>query len=321
MKLRWRWGAGTASEVRQKAPPARCSRGRAAGCIALTAWRGRFRIRGMQIYQTRQGAVVEGEGRFFALTAWDWDEMFRMDRPMVVLREALGRAKEMPTLDGEQLLAPIGSQEVWAAGVTYHRSRDARMEEAKQAGGDDFYARVYEAPRPELFLKATPHRVAGHGQGVRIRKDSRWNVPEPELTVAVNTSGRIIGYTIGNDMSSRDIEGENPLYLPQAKVYDQCCALGPGILLSEKGLAKSTAIRIAIIRRGTTVFEGSTDLSRLKRTPEELVSYLFRDNSFPHGCLLMTGTGVVPDSSFTLDHEDEIQISIDGIGTLVNQVM
>lgn len=288
--------------------------------MGLTLLDGWSKMIGMKIYQMRQGCVLERDGRFYTLAGWDWDGMFRQDRPMEALRAAAGNSTVIEKLDEGQLLAPIVSQEVWAAGVTYHRSRDARMEEARQAGGDDFYARVYEADRPELFMKATPHRVVGHGQQVRIRKDSQWNVPEPELTLAVNSSGKIIGYTIGNDMSSRDIEGENPLYLPQAKVYDQSCALGPGILLSEQGLAKTTAIRIEILRDGKKAFEGATDLSRLKRTPEELVAYLFRDNSFPNGCFLMTGTGVVPDSSFTLVHGDEIRISIDGIGTLVNTV-
>jgi len=279
--------------------------------------------RTMKLYQTRQGAILEMEGRFSLLAGWDWDGLFIQDRPMERLYRAAAEGWEVgaESIAQGQLLAPIGLQEVWAAGVTYHRSRDARMEEARQAGGDDFYARVYEAQRPELFLKATPHRVVGHGQGVRIRKDSKWNVPEPELTLAVNAAGRIIGYTIGNDMSSRDIEGENPLYLPQAKVYDQSCAVGPGILLSEQPLAKSARIQIQILRGGKMAFEGATDLTRLKRTPEELVGYLYRDNSFPKGCLLMTGTGVVPDSSFTLQHQDEIRISIDGIGTLANTVM
>lgn len=277
----------------------------------------------MKIYQTRQGTVLELDGRYSLLAGWEWDELFNRQGPTEALRAAAAKAMEVgeESIAEGQLLPPIGLQEVWAAGVTYHRSRDARMEEAKQAGGDDFYARVYEAPRPELFMKSTPHRVVGHGQRVRIRKDSKWNVPEPELTLAVNSSGKIIGYTVGNDMSSRDIEGENPLYLPQAKVYDQSCAMGPGILLTDQGIARSTKIQIQILRANKTAFEGSTDLTRLKRTPEELVSYLFRDNSFPHGCFLMTGTGIVPDSPFTLEHEDEIRITIDGIGTLANKVM
>jgi 2-dehydro-3-deoxy-D-arabinonate dehydratase len=204
--------------------------------------------------------------------------------------------------------------------VTYYRSRTARIEESKDAGGGDFYDRVYLAQRPELFLKATPHRVAGSGQNVRIRGDSKWNVPEPELTLAVNSRGEIFGYTIGNDMSSRDIEGENPLYLPQAKVYDLSCGLGPCVLVSEEALSPETRIRLEIARAGETVFDSSTSLSTMKRAPAELVEYLFRDNSFPTGCFLLTGTGIVPPDSFTLLSGDEIRITIDSIGTLINIV-
>jgi 2-dehydro-3-deoxy-D-arabinonate dehydratase len=194
------------------------------------------------------------------------------------------------------------------------------MEESKSAGGGDFYDRVYGADRPELFFKATPHRVRGSGQDVRIRRDARWNVPEPELALAVSSSGRIVGYTIGNDMSSRDIEGENPLYLPQAKVYDGSCGLGPAVYLPESPLPPETTIRIVIRRARATAFEGETSLAAMKRTPEELVEYLFRDNSFPHGCFLLTGTGIVPPDEFTLAPGDEIAISIAGVGTLVNTV-
>jgi 2-dehydro-3-deoxy-D-arabinonate dehydratase len=217
-------------------------------------------------------------------------------------------------------LAPIGRQEVWAAGVTYFRSRTARIEESKSAGGGDFYDRVYAADRPELFFKSTPHRVAGPNQQARIRRDSKWNVPEPELALVVNSLGRIIGYTIGNDMSSRDIEGENPLYLPQAKVYAQSCGLGPGILIRSQPLPGETEIHLEIIRGSETAFHGQTRLSELKRTPEELVEYLFRDNIFPYGCFLLTGTGIVPPDEFTLAVEDEIRITIEPIGTLINYV-
>src|SRR5438270_5261008 len=220
----------------------------------------------------------------------------------------------------ENLLAPIGSQEVWAAGVTYHRSRDARMEESESAGGGDFYDRVYNAARPELFFKSTPHRVVGPGGKVAIRSDAKWSVPEPELAVLISCSGEIFGYTIGNDMSSHDIEGENPLYLPQAKVYDRSCALGPCILVSSDPVPRSTEISIGIQRQTQTVFKGSTTLNSLKRDPATLIEYLYRDNSFPRGCFLLTGTGVVPPDSFTLAHADEFRITIDGIGTLVNMV-
>ncbi len=223
-------------------------------------------------------------------------------------------------LDRADLLPPIENQEVWAAGVTYFRSRTARMTESKSAGGGDFYDRVYAAERPELFFKASAHRVAGHGQRVRIRRDSHWNVPEPELALAVNASGKIIGYTIGNDMSSRDIEGENPLYLPQAKVYAQSCGLGPGILVTDEPLPPSTEIKLEILRHASSAFSGLTALAQLKRDPATLVEYLYRDNEFPSGCFLLTGTGIVPPDSFTLQSKDEIRISIDPIGTLSNTV-
>jgi 2-dehydro-3-deoxy-D-arabinonate dehydratase len=194
------------------------------------------------------------------------------------------------------------------------------MAESEASGGMSFYDRVYTAERPELFFKSTPHRVVGPGQPVRIRHDSKWNVPEPELTLLVSPGGRILGYTVGNDMSSRDIEGENPLYLPQAKVYDGSCALGPGILVSSEPLDAATTIHIDISRAGASVFTDSTTLAAMKRRPAELVEYLFRENSFPNGCFLLTGTGIVPPNSFTLASGDQIAISIEGIGTLTNPV-
>lgn len=275
----------------------------------------------MKLYRTRQGVVIEDRASFFQLPADDWDQLFNQPE---LLQSLVSRTRRLVSLSAfpreAELLAPIGSQEVWAAGVTYYRSRTARMEEAKEAGGGSFYDRVYSAARPELFFKATPHRVAGHQQPVRIRHDSKWNVPEPELALAVNAAGKIIGYTVGNDMSSRDIEGENPLYLPQAKVYLHSCGLGPGVLLSDDPLPEATAIRLEIRRDERTVFAGTTELSALKRQPPELVDYLFRDNSFPQGCFLLTGTGIVPPDEFTLAHGDEISITIDQIGTLVNRV-
>ncbi|MBO0722577.1 MAG: fumarylacetoacetate hydrolase family protein [Blastocatellia bacterium] len=276
----------------------------------------------MKLYKTRYGAVLEDNGMYYRLPENDWDVLLDRDDHESILtgmsRHSTGVAYFNPVTDA---LAPIGRQEVWAAGVTYYRSRTARMEEAKTAGGGDFYQRVYDAPRPELFLKATPHRVVGNGGGVRIRRDSQWNVPEPELTLAVNSFGQIIGYTIGNDMSSRDIEGENPLYLPQAKVYAQSCALGPAILISNQPLAPRTVILMEIVRAGRVEFHGETDLGNLKRSPEELVEYLFRDNSFPYGCFLLTGTGIVPPDDFTLQEGDEIRITIEPIGTLINHVI
>ena len=220
----------------------------------------------------------------------------------------------------QQIWAPIGRQEVWAAGVTYRRSREARMEEAKDAGGGDFYAKVYEAERPELFFKAAAHRVVGTGAAVRIRKDSHWNVPEPELTLFISSGGTIEGYTIGNDMSSRDIEGENPLYLPQAKVYDGSAALGPCLYVPPQPIDADTQIHLHIRRSGTVAFSGSVAISRMKRNHNELAAYLFRELSFPYGVFLMTGTGIVPPDDFTLQEGDVVSIAIDGIGTLINTV-
>jgi 2-dehydro-3-deoxy-D-arabinonate dehydratase len=275
----------------------------------------------MKIYRTKRGPVVEDRGRVCGLYDSGWDELFNRPDLLGSLTSLTRKLKPIPNFPlSESLLAPIGQQEVWAAGVTYFRSREARIEESKDAGGGDFYDRVYNADRPELFFKATPHRVAGPGAPVRIRADSKWNVPEPELALAVNRKREIIGFTIGNDMSSRDIEGENPLYLPQAKVYAGCCGLGPGILVTDQPLPGTTAVELKIQRRGKAVFSGETQLSSLKRRPEELVSYLFRDNSFPNGCFLLTGTGVVPPDDFTLESGDQINITIAPIGTLTNVV-
>ena len=227
-----------------------------------------------------------------------------------------GVSKPLP----KEFLAPLEGQEVWAAGVTYYRSRAARMAESESAGGGDFYDRVYSAERPELFFKTTPHRVVGSGVAVRIRRDSNWNVPEPELALLVSPGGKILGYTAANDMSSRDLEGANPLYLPQAKTYDKCCALGPAILIKRDPLPSSTTIDLKIRRGRETVFQSSTTLAEMKRGLEELVGFLFRESSFPKGCILLTGTGIVPPDSFTLAVGDLIDISIDGIGVLANSV-
>ncbi|MGO4213929.1 fumarylacetoacetate hydrolase family protein, partial [Terriglobus sp. YAF25] len=224
------------------------------------------------------------------------------------------------SLDGLTVLAPVESQEVWASGVTYYRSRSARMEESKDAGGGDFYDRVYYAERPELFFKSAGKRVVGSGSPVRIRRDATWSVPEPELVMLLTPKGEIAGYTIGNDMSSRDIEGQNPLYLPQAKNYDGACALGPCILLATEPITKSTGISITILRGGQALFTGETSIAEMKRELKELAGYLFRECSFPDGVFLMTGTGVVPPDNFTLASGDRIRITIDGIGTLENHV-
>ncbi len=272
----------------------------------------------MKLYLTSNGCVVEKDLVLYSL-ADSWDQLATREDLEPYLNTSVVSAKKL-VRDTLALLPPIGSQEVWAAGVTYTRSRAARMEEAKFVGGGDFYDRVYNAVRPELFFKATPNRVVGHQAKVAIRKDAKWSVPEPELTLMVNPGGKIIGYTIGNDMSSRDIEGENPLYLPQAKVYHRSCALGPGVLISADPLPSSTKIQLDILRSGQSVFFDSTTLANMKRNPAELVEYLYRDNVFPSGCFLLTGTGIVPPDSFTLHHGDEIRITIDGIGTLTNFV-
>jgi 2-dehydro-3-deoxy-D-arabinonate dehydratase len=229
---------------------------------------------------------------------------------------AAGTPAERP----EEVLAPIGTQEVWAAGVTYLRSRDARATESRDSGADVFYDRVYDAARPELFLKATPHRVVGPGGTVRIRADSEWNVPEPELALVLDHSGRIVGHTIGNDMSSRSIEGDNPLYLPQAKVYRGCCALGSTIVLTERPPGSHTVIEMTIRRGDVDVFDGRTTVAQMKRSFEELAEWLFRADDFPSGAILLTGTGIVPPDDFTLAAGDEIAITISDIGTLRNRV-
>ena len=276
----------------------------------------------MKLYRTASGYIVEQNDRFYAGADTSWDQLLIRDDLESYLKKSLQSPMDAAAFADieDSLLAPIGSQEVWASGVTYYRSRNARMEEAKTAGGGDFYDRVYLAERPELFMKATPNRVVGHRGKVAIRKDATWSVPEPELTLLANPGGKIVGYTIGNDMSSRDIEGENPLYLPQAKVYDRSCALGPGILLTEEPIPTSTEIHMQILRAGNSVFTGSTTLTELKRTFSVLLEYLYRDNAFPNGCFLLTGTGIVPPDEFTLQQQDEVRITITGIGTLVNTV-
>ena len=274
----------------------------------------------MKVFKTAAGIVIEKGSQFFLLKDKNWDSFINDDD---IYKKVSALIASLPAA-GKELIAnvqaPVGSQELWACGVTYLRSKVGRQEESKLSGGADFYAKVYDAERPEVFFKSTPHRIVGHGAKVNIRKDSSWDVPEPELTLVVTSSGKIIGYTIGNDMSSRSIEGENPLYLPQAKTYDACAAIGPCIYVTEEPLDIDTTIRLEINRKSKTVFEGSIAISQMKRKPEELVSFVFRECSFPHGCLIMTGTGIVPENDFTLKSGDEIKISIDGIGTLENEV-
>lgn len=266
---------------------------------------------------------------FGSLSAW-----LAQDDPLAAVAMALSVARDERRAGAAFFLppdtprlAPVDTgQEIWAAGVTYERSRVARKEESKSAGGGDFYDRVYDAERPELFFKASGWRAAGPGEPIRVRRDSEWNVPEPEMTLALSAAGRIVGVTVGNDVSSRSIEGENPLYLPQGKVYDGACALGPAIRLVEDG-ADGEALDIAnlevelvIERDGRSLFQAETSTARMKRRPEELAEWLFRELSFPHGALLMTGTGIVPPDAFTLQIGDMVSVTIQGVGTLTNPV-
>lgn len=276
----------------------------------------------MKIYKTSEGVVINEDGKFYLLHQ-DWNAFINRKNLHQKIAEELSDAlpdEALQSIISKAVLPPIDAQEVWASGVTYMRSREARMEEAKDAGGGDFYARVYEAERPELFFKATAARVVGHGQAVRIRRDSKWNVPEPELTLFICSEGTIEGYTVGNDMSSRDIEGENPLYLPQAKSYDGSAALGPCIYVPGKPIDADAKIGLTVLRGEETVFAGEISINRMKRKHNELVEYLFRETSFPNGVFLMTGTGIVPPDHFTLEIADEVRISIEGIGTLANTV-
>jgi 2-dehydro-3-deoxy-D-arabinonate dehydratase len=277
-----------------------------------------------RIYRTAESIFLEnteapGVFRHVA-EGFSFNGLFTASDPQSYVAKAFEAASDAESFaPGIPYQAPIGDQEVWAAGVTYFRSRTARMEEAETAGGDIFYDKVYDADRPELFFKATAPRTRGHLDNVAIRKDSTWDVPEPELTLAITSEGKVFGYTIGNDMSSRSIEGENPLYLPQAKVYTGSCSIGPCLVVGEAP-GPDTGIQIEIRRGDDVVFSGETEVSQLKRGFEELAGFLFRSNEFCHGAYLMTGTGVVPDSDFTLRAGDEVAITIEGVGTLMNQV-
>ena len=276
----------------------------------------------MKLYKTKNGIIIERDNKFYLLRDKDWDSFINNDS---LYNEMINITGKHNTIDNAEYIlnnleAPIQSQELWAAGVTYSKSKDERQEESKDAGGGDFYARVYEAERPELFFKGNRNRIVNPGGKVRIRKDSTWNVPEPELTLVITSSGKIIGYTIGNDMSSRSIEGENPLYLPQAKTYDGCAALGPCIFITKDPIPGNTVIHLEIKRKNEPVFKGNVEINQMKRELKELVSFLYRECSFPDGSMLMTGTGIVPTSDFTLQSGDEILITIESIGTLKNMV-
>lgn len=275
----------------------------------------------MKIYKKGKEAIIEQGNQYYIRQVGDWDTFInRKNLYQAVLQDIDGLAPSGDAALTETNEAPIGTQEIWASGVTYMRSKEARMEESKKSGGDTFYDKVYDAERPELFFKAMANRTVGNGGTVNIRKDSKWDVPEPELTLFISSEGTIEGYSVGNDMSSRSIEGENPLYLPQAKVYDRCAGLGPCIYVPEKPIDPDTEIELVILRNGKEAFQGKIPISNMKRSHTELVDFLFRECDFPNGCFLMTGTGLVPSDDFTLQVGDEIRISIDHIGTLVNFV-
>jgi 2-dehydro-3-deoxy-D-arabinonate dehydratase len=276
----------------------------------------------VRLFRTLEGILLEEAESLWRSSIQDWDELINKPHLLLAMAENISELGCHPhRLDESKLLPPVGNQEVWAAGVTYYRSRAARIEESSAEASKDCYDRVYDAERPELFAKAPAHRVVGHGQPVRVRKDSTWNVPEPELALVVSASGEIVGYTIGNDMSSRDIEGQNPLYLPQAKIYDGSCALGPGVLVGREDLGEETQIEMKIVRGADFVFQGSSSLGEMKRSPRELVRWLYKELSFPHGCVLLTGTGIIPPSDFTLFPGDLVKISIGQVGTLENPVL
>ena len=278
----------------------------------------------MKLFKVSTGAILSDGSAFYKLDI-EWDKL--INRPnlynylandfdgkyLIDSNEAINAIEAL-------LLPPIGQQEVWAAGVTYLRSREARMEESADSGAADLYDKVYAAERPELFFKSLPHRVAGHNQQVYIRRDSSWSVPEPEMTLFINSMGEIQAYTVGNDMSSRSIEGENALYLPQAKIYERSAALGPCLFIPESPPDPQTAIKMKIERDGQLVYADETTIGRMKRSFTELVQYLFRECDFQQGCFLMTGTCLVPPNDFTLQEDDIVSITIDHIGTLINTI-
>lgn len=263
---------------------------------------------------------MEQDSLFYTSPYSNWDDCINRDDLYACLQEEIKAAIQLQIESVVNPLAPIVSQEIWAAGVTYLRSMHARMEESKDNGGGTFYDKVYDAERPEIFFKSTAQRTVGHNGLVRIRQDSTWDVPEPELTLFISSGGSIVGYTIGNDMSSRSIEGENPLYLPQAKMYDGCAALGPCLYVPEKPIAPETIIEVIIERGSAVMYKDSITINQMKRQHKELVAYLYRECTFPFGCFLMTGTGIVPTNSFTLASGDVITITIEHIGTLINTV-
>ena len=276
----------------------------------------------MKLYRTTKGILVRTEEKSVLLNT-DWDSFINDDNLYIKCRDLLAEEnqniKSKDLIDSE-ILKPIVGQEIWATGVTYYNSKMGRQEESKNAGGGDFYEKVYHAERPELFFKSTAERAVGHLEKVAIRTDSTWDVPEPELTLLITSNRKIVGYTIGNDMSSRSIEGENPLYLPQAKNYDRSAAIGPCVFVTEKAFPQDAKIFLEIERGGTKIFDGNIGVDQIVRKFEDVVSFLFRHTTYPKGCFLMTGTGVVPGADFTLQMGDIITITIDNIGTLRNEV-
>jgi len=274
----------------------------------------------MKLYRSEQGLELEADGSVYAAEEELLTRLFRSGKGEVgEILSAIGSGESLEEVRGG--LPPVpGDTEIWASGVTYLRSKSARMEESEEAGGDVFYDLVYEAERPELFFKSMGSRAVGHEGKIRVREDSDWDVPEPELTLAINAGGEIFGFTVGNDVSSRSIEGENPLYLPQAKVYRGSCAVGPCLLLGRDAIKDDAFIKLKIFRGEELMFEGQTDLTQLKRSLEELVGFLYCELDFPNGAMLMTGTGVVPGSDFSLQSGDRVEIEIEGIGVLENEV-
>jgi 2-dehydro-3-deoxy-D-arabinonate dehydratase len=274
----------------------------------------------MLLYRTTKNFLLKSNGKLFIVHGTDFDELLNLPNLWDHLLEVSRRGPAAQPPAREEILAPVGTQEIWAAGVTYERSREGRREESKESGAAVFYSKVYEAERPELFFKAPGWRAIGPDAKIRVRKDARWSVPEPELVLVINADRQIIGYTLGNDVSSRDIEGENPLYLPQAKVYDGSCAVGPAIWISDQPLDLNVKMTLTIERDRQPIFQGSVPLSRIRRPFGELVEYLFRELDFPVGAFLFTGTGIVPPNDFTLLSGDLVRIAAPPIGELVNEV-
>jgi len=272
----------------------------------------------MKLYRKQKSIWVESDNSFYKIDM-NWDELVNRKGLHSFLAELLPSLTKDESIDANASFdAPTVSQELWAAGVTYLRSKVAREKESESEGGSSFYDKVYGADRPELFFKSVAHRIVGHLDNVHIRRDSTWDVPEPELTLFMSSHGTIEGYSVGNDMSSRSIEGQNPLYLTQAKVYDRGASVGPCLAVLPEAIPTNTEIKLVILRKNEVVFEEVTSVSQIKRTFEDLVKYLFAETSFEHGVLLMTGTGIIPADDFTLQVDDEVRITIDHIGTLIN---